>query len=58
MTINVRLYSKKHAKVSISHGDVKFEPEMYTKEELDNLVLSLKRDIEVAENVIDNMESY
>ncbi len=56
MTIDVRLYSKKHAKVVISHEGVNFDPEMLTKEDLEELLGSLRISIGCIEFIIDAME--
>ena len=58
MTINVGLYSKMHAKVSISHDSVEFEPEIISKSELEDFLYSLKNDIELIESVLEHMEYY
>lgn len=58
MTISVRLYSAKYAKVAISHEGVKFEPEMMSKDELKDLLVSLRRDVDCIESVIEALERY
>jgi len=58
MTISVRLWSKKYAKVAISHESVKFEPEMMSKDELKDLLVSLREGVDCIESVIESLESY
>ena len=58
MKVDTRLYSKLHAKVSISHDSVKFEPEMFSKSELEDFLYSLKNDVELIESVLEHMEYY
>jgi hypothetical protein len=58
MTISVRLYSKKYAKVAISHESVKFEPEMMSKDELKDLLVSLREGVDCIESVIESLERY
>jgi hypothetical protein len=58
MTISVRLWSKNYAKVAISHESVKFEPEMMSKDELKDLLVSLREGVDCIESVIESLESY
>ena len=58
MKVDTRLYSKLHAKVSISHDSVEFEPEIISKSELEDFLYSLKNDVELIESVLEHMEYY